>query len=260
MVPPRPVSDAAPPVRAHRSQTWSRLRTAWVVVPVHLVAGLVSLATPATDAGPLPLLLTHGAVMFVLLGVVSLTGVFAPNTAAVEPVPSGGGEPEPAGQVLDEAALRQRMIDLGGAGVDFAVVVTDPDDVRHPDGSSGIDVAERALELLAGSCVEALRPDDVVGRIGATKLVMLLPRTAPTHAARALDRVRSTLVSRLGTEGSAPFTCSFGISSSLDGHTPGEMLAVAHPALDQAHAGGSERIVIAGSTVDPAVDDDLPLG
>ena len=162
--------------------------------------------------------------------------------------------------LINRRQLEDRVRLLQRGNVDFSIVMADLDDFKVLNDTHGHETGDRALRVFADICMSTLRPDDLVCRYGGEEFVMVFPRTATTHAAKALRRLQDALQTRL-TGGEVPaFTCSFGLTSSKDGETLDEVLMVADRALYQAKSAGRDRIVIAGTTVDPDdVLNDLPL-
>jgi two-component system cell cycle response regulator len=96
-------------------------------------------------------------------------------------------------------------------------------------------------------CVAALRVHDVVGRLGAEELVILLPETGPDEAAEAAERLRQAVAQvELRSPDGSPlrFTTSVGIAAG-SGAEPGvqTVLERAQAALGEARATGRDRVV-----------------
>jgi diguanylate cyclase (GGDEF)-like protein len=115
------------------------------------------------------------------------------------------------------------------------------------DDHRGHPAADAALGELARVCVAALRVHDVVGRLGAEELVILLPETGPGEAAEAAERLRQAVAQvELRSPDGSPlrFTTSVGIAAG-SGAEPGvqTVLERAQGALGEARATGRDRVV-----------------
>lgn len=97
---------------------------------------------------------------------------------------------------LDRIAHALRRIDEDG--LDVAVLIVDIDRLRDVNDALGHEVGDRLLVSTAKRLTTAVRPNDIVARLGADEFLVLC-RTVPdaTVAMELADRVRKALTGRL---------------------------------------------------------------
>ena len=145
----------------------------------------------------------------------------------------------------DRAAMQERVIRLLEERQSFTVAVADIDSFGDLNDQHGREVGDRALQTAARVARRAIRPDDIVGRIGGDELLFIFPRTSPDDATRALERLREELVLAQSTADDPNFTLSMGVISSTAGGTIEEILHRAAGALNHAREHGGNRVVVA---------------
>ncbi len=145
----------------------------------------------------------------------------------------------------DRAAMQDRVLRLLRDRQPFTVAVADIDNFSHLNATHGREAGDRALQLLGRVARKAVRPGDIVGRIGGDEFLFVLPRTDPDHATRAFERLREELVLAQSTIDDSPFTLSIGVIGSGSGGTIEEILHRAAGALDHARSQGGNRVVVA---------------
>ena len=145
----------------------------------------------------------------------------------------------------DRAAMQDRVLRLLRDRQPFTVAVADIDNFSHLNTTHGREAGDRALQLLGRVARKAVRPGDIVGRIGGDEFLFVLPRTDPDHATRAFERLREELVLAQSTIDDSPFTLSIGVIGSGSGGTIEEILHRAAGALDHARSQGGNRVVVA---------------
>jgi len=92
---------------------------------------------------------------------------------------------------LESAARARNFSDRRRALLSIAYI--DLDDFKHWNDHLGHSTGDEILAAAAAAIRNALRPTDVVARIGGDEFAMLLPETDKETASRALDRVRLEL-------------------------------------------------------------------
>ncbi len=150
-------------------------------------------------------------------------------------------------------SLESRARDLINIGRPFAVAMADLDHFKILNDTYGHEAGDRALRLFAKTVRANLRPDDIAARYGGEEFVLVLPNTGVDEARRTLDRLRVTLSGDVAAAGSAPFTVSWGLTTSGVGETFEEMVAVADDALYAAKRAGRNRVVVAEGRGDNAI-------
>jgi diguanylate cyclase (GGDEF)-like protein len=167
---------------------------------------------------------------------------------------------DPLTGVLSRAATEARMVDLARNLVPFALAQGDIDHFSDYARRHGPATATRALQMLARTLEDALRPGDLIGRLGDDELVVVLPHASDGEGQRALERVRERLVLDFVEQGLPPFTVSFGVVQSSLGRTFEELLVAADVAVSLAKDLGRNRVVVATEQlIDPRADDGLDV-
>lgn len=145
----------------------------------------------------------------------------------------------------DRSAMQERVIRLLETRQAFTVAVADIDEFTQLNRVYGREAGDRALQTAARVARKAMRPDDVVGRIGGDEMLFILPRTTPDDATRALERLREELVLAQSITDDPTFTLSIGVIGSASGGTIEELLHRAAGALTYAKNQGGNRVVVA---------------
>jgi diguanylate cyclase (GGDEF)-like protein len=127
----------------------------------------------------------------------------------------------------------------------FVLALADLDHFKQVNDTHGHEAGDRALRLFAHTLRTALRPDDIVCRLGGEEFVAVLPNCSVHDAVEAMDRVRTELAAAL-VGGSAPtFTASFGVADGGSDGNLEEVLARADQALYRAKSAGRDRVAVA---------------
>jgi diguanylate cyclase (GGDEF)-like protein len=141
-------------------------------------------------------------------------------------------------------SLEQAASDLITAGRPFAIAMADLDHFKDLNDTYGHESGDRALRLFARTIRQNLRPDDTAARYGGEEFMLLLPNTSVAEAKRALDRLRVTLAGEIAASGNAPFTASWGLTTSEMGSSFDEMVVAADEALYKAKRAGRNRVMV----------------
>ena len=145
----------------------------------------------------------------------------------------------------DRAAMQARVLRMLEDRQQFTVAVADIDDFGELNETQGREAGDRALQLLGRVARKAVRPGDMIGRIGGDEFLFVLPKTTPDDATRAFERLREELVLAQTTISDPSFTLSIGVIGSESGGTIEEILHRASGALDHAKSHGGNRVVVA---------------
>lgn len=148
----------------------------------------------------------------------------------------------------DRHAMQNRVLRMLRERQPFTVAVADLDGFTERNRTLGRAAGDRALQLLSTVARKAIRPGDVIGRIGGDEFLFVMPRTSPDDATRAFERLREELVLAQATSEDAPFTVSIGVIGSSGGASIEEILHRAAGALDHARSQGGNRVVVAHPT------------
>jgi diguanylate cyclase (GGDEF)-like protein len=125
--------------------------------------------------------------------------------------------------------------------VPLSMAYIDLDGFKQLNDRLGHSAGDKVLAVTAAEIRKALRPTDVVARIGGDEFAVLLPATGHEAAAHILDRVRLEL-DRATQEKSWPVTFSIGIVSFSPplGSVP-QMIRAADETMYAAKKGGKNR-------------------
>lgn len=112
--------------------------------------------------------------------------------------------------LFEAAAQAKSFSDRQNAPLSLAY--TDIDEFKQLNDHLGHNTGDKVLAVTAAVIQKALRPTDIVARIGGDEFAILLPATDGTAAARILERVRLELDYAMGQR-AWPVTFSVGIAS-----------------------------------------------
>jgi diguanylate cyclase (GGDEF)-like protein len=126
-------------------------------------------------------------------------------------------------------------------GVPLTVAYLDVDGFKQLNDELGHSTGDKVLAVTASEIRKALRPTDVVARIGGDEFALLFPATGQEAAAGILDRVRLEL-DRATREKNWRVTFSLGIVSfSPPLGSVSQMIRAADDAMYAAKKGGKNR-------------------
>jgi diguanylate cyclase (GGDEF)-like protein/PAS domain S-box-containing protein len=140
------------------------------------------------------------------------------------------------------AALRAAATAIAAHG--GAVVLCDVDELRAVNDMLGQTAGDQVLVALAGRIRDAVRPGDIVGRVGDDEFVVVLPGTGLEDAIDRITAVHATLAEPYGIAGrTVRLTTSAGVADVPTGHyDPTTLLRDAGVALEAAKSGGKGRV------------------
>jgi two-component system, cell cycle response regulator len=125
----------------------------------------------------------------------------------------------------------------------LAVLMLDVDDLKSINDTHGHPTGDHVLKQVVGRVTSALRPSDLVARMGGDEFVVLMPETGVDAGLQVAERVRS----RIGDTPieAAVVTVSIGVAASRpDGEEELETtLQRADAALYEAKRTGGNRVV-----------------
>jgi len=128
------------------------------------------------------------------------------------------------------------------AGHPITVAYIDLDDFKTVNDTLGHETGNAVLLTTAGQLRRAVRPSDVVARIGGDEFALLLPEVGPSAAALTLERLRSSLAV-VDPSGRNAVTVSIGgVTFTTPPDDVAEMLARADSAMYEAKASGKNRV------------------
>jgi len=154
---------------------------------------------------------------------------------------------------LTGLANRRALLERGAAAVEdaarrnrpIAVAAFDLDRFKEINDRFGHPVGDAVLKAFAAAAAAALRPDDIVGRLGGEEFAVVLPDTNAADAAVVVERLMVAFRAySAAVEGCAEgCTTSAGIAASLAGRIGIEqLLSAADRALYAAKRDGGDRL------------------
>jgi len=124
----------------------------------------------------------------------------------------------------------------------------DIDHFKRFNDAYGHIIGDQILRGVAQTCVQSIRPDDILGRFGGEEFVILLPDTTVGDASNIAERLR-LLVQKTPIEtdiGSVSITISIGVAVMEQANTISldQLLFRADEAMYRAKRAGRNRVVI----------------
>lgn len=95
-----------------------------------------------------------------------------------------------------EAALSSEVARSSRSGRPLMAVLLDCDDFKSVNDSLGYSVGDSVLKQVAQRLQVALRPSDLVGRVGGDEFIVLLPETRTAEALVVAERLRFAICGR----------------------------------------------------------------
>jgi diguanylate cyclase (GGDEF)-like protein len=128
-----------------------------------------------------------------------------------------------------------------------AVAVCDLDHFKRLNDEHGHEAGDKALQLFSSTLRAALRPVDLVARVGGEEFVVFLPNCDGDGASIALERVRTALAGAVRASGGPIFTVSIGVAVfPSEGADLEQLVKAADRALYMSKNAGRDRITVLG--------------
>ena len=128
-------------------------------------------------------------------------------------------------------------------GHPFAVAMADLDGFKHVNDRYSHATGDEVLRAAATALRSALRADDSVARYGGDEFVVLLPGTAPSAAAAALERAVRAVAELPGDVG-AGVTLSVGVVAAGDSDNADSVITRADSAMYRAKRLGGNQVYV----------------
>jgi diguanylate cyclase (GGDEF)-like protein len=159
------------------------------------------------------------------------------------------------------SCLQQELARSRRRGDPLAVMLIDCDDFKSVNSRYGHAAGDIVLVELTRRFCEALRPEDVLARIGGDELVVLLPETKRAEASIVAERLRLASMSLpflVAGDAEVHLTCSISVAQA-DEHVAGldDILKLCNDGLSASKQHGKNRVsneykASTGSGSDPA--------
>lgn len=148
------------------------------------------------------------------------------------------------------AALDSAVVDATATGASVAVLFVDLDRFKPVNDTYGHETGDAVLRVVSRRISEAVRSDDVVGRLGGDEYVAVLPGADETVATRVAARVVATVgqpIAVAGRQVRVGASVGIAVADAADEATrglachPAYLLRAADDAMYGAKASGGER-------------------
>ncbi|MBI3444004.1 MAG: diguanylate cyclase [Magnetospirillum sp.] len=157
--------------------------------------------------------------------------------------------------VLTGVFNRRHFMEMAGAEVDRArrhqrplvALMLDIDHFKRVNDTYGHPVGDIAIKALADTCLQEIRHEDVLGRLGGEEFAIALTETDLDGALLVAGRLRLAVAAiRIQTDqGVVAFTTSIGVAERLEGDTSIDaMLSRADIALYSAKRSGRNKVAV----------------
>ena len=130
------------------------------------------------------------------------------------------------------------------AGTQCGVLMIDLDNFKWINDHHGHAVGDQVLRIFAETALKALRPNDVLGRIGGEEFAVVLPGSGLEATLAIAERMRKAFQASAEDVGGVPLHATFsaGVAAFLPGTTLEMLMREADAALYLAKQNGRNRI------------------
>ena len=150
----------------------------------------------------------------------------------------------PNRRVVDENLAR--LVARAERGLPSSLLLIDLDNFKEINDRVGHAAGDELLCSFARLFLEAVRPGDLVGRVGGDEFVVLLEGTGAEEARAAAERIcaRAAVISLPDGYDGPSLGASIGVALVAGHHQPTDVLATADEALYDAKAEGKGRVSV----------------
>ncbi len=147
-------------------------------------------------------------------------------------------------ELLERATNRQIAHERAGSPHPIAVLFLDLDRFKVVNDSLGHQAGDELLVQVARRLQQALRPGDVLGRLGGDEFTVLAEDITHDHAMALAERLREQLATpfRLG-DGEFLMSSSVGVATATSPECPEDLMRWADAAMYRAKQGGRDCVV-----------------
>ena len=191
-----------------------------------------------------------GTTIFVVAAVRERKEFLSHNAAAVDPL-TGLANRRSFFELAERHIKRSRA-----AGTHCGVLMIDLDNFKWINDRNGHATGDDVLRVFAESARKALRPGDILGRIGGEEFAAILPGSGIEASLAIAERMRKTFQAAAEDINGVPVhaTLSAGVAAFLPGTTLEMLMREADAALYLAKQNGRNRIERFPGSLPPAED------
>ena len=147
-------------------------------------------------------------------------------------------------ELLERATTRQQAHEQAGSPHPIAVLFLDLDRFKVVNDSLGHEAGDELLVQVARRLQQALRPGDVLGRLGGDEFTVLAENIAHDHAMALAERLREQLATPFELAGGEfLMSSSVGVATSSVPECPEDLMRWADAAMYRAKQGGRDCVV-----------------
>ena len=147
-------------------------------------------------------------------------------------------------ELLQRATDRQHAHEQAGSPHPIAVLFLDLDRFKFVNDSLGHEAGDELLVQVARRLQQALRPGDVLGRLGGDEFTVLAENIAHDHAMALAERLREQLATPFELAGGEfLMSSSVGVATSSVPECPEDLMRWADAAMYRAKQGGRDCVV-----------------
>lgn len=137
------------------------------------------------------------------------------------------------------AELDDALAEAEATGAPLALAIFDIDHFKAVNDRFGHAAGDAVLRRVARAARQAVRPTDLVGRLGGEEFVVLLPGMGEARALELAETLRRAIAASAdGIEAGPPVTASIGVALKVPGGSAASLLGEADRALYRAKAAG----------------------
>lgn len=143
------------------------------------------------------------------------------------------------------ARLRELLDTWMGPGRSLALVMIDLDYFKSVNDTFGHREGDRVLKSVVSAMRTAIRPNDIVGRLGGEEFGILLPSASENNAVMVAERIRRRVEAKVRRPDRRPVTISLGVSCApAHGESAELLVRRADVALYESKRSGRNRTTL----------------
>jgi diguanylate cyclase (GGDEF)-like protein len=145
---------------------------------------------------------------------------------------------------MDLMTREQRRADRYGTV--YSVLMIDIDHFKRVNDTYGHQIGDQAIQAMADTCKNLMRPTDIVARYGGEEFIITLTHTEEPGAVKVAERLRQAVseIALQTDQGMLSFTISIGIGTYIKPNRLEQIIGAADEALYAAKKGGRNRVCV----------------